>query len=372
VRRARRARGTVPPPDPRDPMQELYSETDPATGIEFHRYGSHLFHTSSEEVWRYVSRFTGFTGYRHRVLTVHAGRIYSMPINLGTICAFFGRHFTPDEARQLIADQVAAAGIVDAANLEDKAISLVGRPLYEALIRGYTRKQWQADPRALPAEIITRLPVRFTFDDRYFSDRWEGLPVDGYAAWFARMAAGASIAVHTGVDWFDVGASPAAHQLLVYSGPVDRFFGYRAGVLGWRTLDFEKQVLPVDDFQGTAVVNYADEDVPFTRIHEFKHLHPERRYSPGRTLIWREHARQAGRGDEPFYPIGLAADRDRYDAYRAMAADLPNVRFGGRLGTYRYLDMHQAIGAALKLVDNEVAPFFRRTAPVAAAAASSV
>jgi UDP-galactopyranose mutase len=345
-----------------------FSETDPQTGIEFHRYGSHLFHTSSEAVWTYVNRFSDFTGYRHRVLTLHKGKVYSMPINLGTICSFFGRHFTPAEAKTLIEEQVAAEPIARVDNLEDKAISLIGRPLYEAFIRGYTRKQWQTDLHQLPAEIITRLPVRFTFDDRYFSDRYEGLPLDGYGAIFPRMVAGGRIEVRTGVDWFDVGYRPRPGQLLLFTGPIDRFFGYRAGVLGWRTLDFEKEVVAVDDFQGTSVMNYADEDVAWTRIHEFKHLHPERRYEPGRTLIWREYSRFAGRQDEPYYPIDTPADKDRYDAYRKMGDALPNVLFGGRLGTYRYVDMHQAIGAALKAYENTIAPFFRAGAPLQVAA----
>jgi len=337
-----------------------WSERDGATGIEYHKYGSHLFHTSSEEVWTYLNRFTSFTNYRHRVFTVHRGRVYSMPINLGTICALYGRHLSPGEARQLIAAEIAAERIGTPDNLEDKAISLVGRPLYEAFIRGYTAKQWQTDPRQLPADIITRLPVRFSFDDGYFADRWEGLPVDGYGAIFPRMISGGSIEVQTGVDWFALQARLAPHQLLVFTGPVDRYFEHRCGVLGWRTLDFEKQVIGVDDFQGTSVMNYADEDIPYTRIHEFKHLHPERRYEPGRTLIYREYSRFASPQDEPYYPIATGADKSRYEAYRALASATPNVIFGGRLGTYRYLDMHQAIGAALKVFENEVTPFFAR------------
>ncbi|WP_435018237.1 UDP-galactopyranose mutase [Tundrisphaera sp. TA3] len=335
-----------------------YSETDPETGIEYHKYGSHLFHTNSEEIWEYLHRFTTFTNYRHRVFTIHRGQVYPMPIGLGTICQFFGRAMSPAEARELIAGQVAAEGLDRPASLEEKAISLIGRPLYDAFIKGYTKKQWQTDPKELPAGIITRLPVRYTFEDGYFADRFEGLPTDGYTAIFRKMTESPLIDVHLGVDFFEVRGSLSPSQLVVYTGPVDRYFDYRAGELGWRTIDFEKEVVPVDDFQGTSVVNYADEEVPYTRIHEFKHLHPERKYRPGSSVIYREYSRFASRSDEPYYPIGTDRDRRAYEAYKAMAAREPNFILGGRLGSYKYLDMHQAIGAALKTFGGQVVPFF--------------
>ena len=331
-----------------------YSEVEPATGIEVHRYGAHLFHTSNERVWDYVNRFTAFTGYRHRVFSVFKGRVYPMPINLGTICAYFGRVMSPDEARALVAGQ--AGEVTDPRNLEEKAISLIGRPLYEAFIRGYTAKQWQTDPRELPPEIITRLPVRYTFDDRYFADRYEGLPVDGYTAWLERMADHPRIEVRLGTDFFDLGA--AGEVPVVYTGPLDRYFGYSEGALGWRTLDFEREVLPTGDFQGTPVMNYADEDVPYTRIHEFRHFHPERDHPADRTVIMREYSRFAGTGDEPYYPIDTAADRAKLTRYRELARAERGVLFGGRLGTYRYLDMHMAIASALTMVDNRLRPHF--------------
>ena len=346
-----------------------YSKVDAETGIEYHPYGSHLFHTSNEDVWAYLQRFTQFTDYRHRVFTVHAGRVYSMPINLATISSFFGRYFSPHEARKLIEAQVAAEQIQIPNNLEDKAIRLIGRPLYEAFIRGYTSKQWQTDPRKLSADIITRLPVRFSFNDRYFSDKYEGLPANGYHEIFIKMLCNKLISLNTETYYFDLKDHIRANQLLVYTGPIDRFFEYRAGRLGWRTLDFEREVFPVDDYQGTSVMNYADEDVPYTRIHEFKHLHPERTYTPDRTLIFREYSRFADKdGDEPFYPINTAADKAMYDGYRAMTERTPNVLFGGRLGTYRYLDMHQAIGAALKAFERTVVPWFRERRPLKALA----
>lgn len=341
-----------------------WSEPDPETGIEYHKYGSHLFHTNDDNVWDYLNRFTRFTSYKHKVFTVHRGQVYPMPINLGTICAFFRRHLSPDGARAVI-DSQAARGAKVPANLEEKAVSLIGRPLYEAFIRGYTRKQWQTDPRELPADVITRLPVRFTFDNNYFADKYEGLPVDGYGAIFKKMLASPLIDIRTGVDFFDVRGAIRPHQLVIYTGPIDRYFHYQAGELSWRTLDFEREVVPVDDYQGTSVMNYADEDVPYTRVHEFKHLHPERRHPGGKTLIYREHSRFATRADEPYYPVNTPKDQATLSAYKRLAEREPNVVFGGRLGSYKYLDMHQAIGAALKTHRDRVAPFFARARAVA-------
>jgi UDP-galactopyranose mutase len=337
-----------------------YSEKDADTGIEYHKYGSHLFHTNSEEVWRYLRRFTTFTNYRHRVLTVHKGQVYSMPINLGTICTFFGRHLSPAEARELIDRQKSAKDASRADNLEEKAIALIGRPLYEAFIRGYTKKQWQTDPLELPASIVNRLPVRFTFEPYYFTDKYEGLPTDGYTAVFRRMLDSPRIDIRIGVDFFEVRDGLAPHQLVVYTGPIDRYFDYRLGELAWRTLDFEREAVATDDYQGAAVMNYADEDVPYTRIHEFKHLHPERRYPPDQTLICREYSRFARCGDEPYYPVNTARDRQLFASYARLAAREPNVLFGGRLGSYQYLDMHQAIGAALSDFRKKIVPFWAK------------
>jgi len=335
-----------------------YSEIDPDTGIEIHTYGAHLFHTSNERVWEYVNRFTAFTGYQHRVWTKYQDKTYSMPINLGTMCSFFGRSFSPEEARALVAEQATEFDSASASNLEEKAISLIGRPLYEAFIRGYTLKQWQTDPKELQPEIITRLPVRYTFDNRYFNDTYEGLPVDGYTAWLERMADHPNIDIELNVDFFDRRDDIVGQVPVVYTGPVDQYFGHSEGYLGWRTLDFEKEVLPTGDYQGTSVMNYADEDVPFTRIHEFRHFHPERGYTTDKTVIMREFSRFAERDDEPYYPINTAEDRERLLAYRDLAAGERNVLFGGRLGTYKYLDMHMAIGSALSRFDNVLRPHF--------------
>jgi UDP-galactopyranose mutase len=332
-----------------------YSEVDDETGVEIHRYGSHLFHTSNEEVWHFLRQFTGFNNYRHRVFTRHASRLYTMPINLMTINNFFGADLTPAQARELIQRQAEAEGISHPHNLEEKAISLIGRPLYEAFVRHYTAKHWEVDPTQLPEDIITRLPVRFNLNDFYFQDAYEGLPLIGYGELFRRMLSYDRIKVVTGCDFFKARGSLRREVPIVYTGPIDRYFGYQFGELGWRTLDFEIERLEIEDFQGAAVVNYPDPDVRFTRIHEFKHLHPERRYKQ-KTVIMREYSRFAGKADEPYYPIGRPEDKRRYDLYRELAALETNVIFGGRLGTYRYLDMHQAIAAALRFYDAKIAP----------------
>ena len=338
-----------------------YSEDEPTTGIEVHKYGAHLFHTSNATVWEYANRFTTFTDYVHRVYTNHRGVVYPLPINLGTINQFFAGAYSPTEARALITAQAGEFDPKEARNLEERAIGLIGRPLYEAFIRDYTAKQWQTDPKELPAEVISRLPVRYNFDNRYFNDTWEGLPSDGYTAWLERMADHANIEVRLSTDFFDetqpLNKRATVGQLpIVYTGPVDRYFDYAEGSLSWRTLDFEQEVLDVEDFQGTSVMNYADASVPFTRIHEFKHFHPERadRYPTEKTVVMREFSRFATASDEPYYPVNTPEDRAGLVAYRELAKGEADVYFGGRLGTYQYLDMHMAIGSALSLWNNQL------------------
>ena len=341
-----------------------YSEPDPRTGIEIHKYGAHLFHTSNERVWEYVNRFTSFTPYVHHVYTTHDGVVYPMPINLGTINQFFSAAYSPDEARALVAEQAGELAGKDPENLNDKGISLIGRPLYEAFIKDYTGKQWQTDPKDLPASIISRLPVRYTYDNRYFNDTHEGLPTNGYTAWLEKMVDHPGIEVALGVDFFDESQPYNKTALrgrvpIVYTGPLDRYFDYSAGALSWRTIDLSTEYPDTGDFQGTSVMNYPDADREYTRIIEPRHFHPERDYPADKTVIMKEYSRFAEEGDEPYYPVNTPEDREKLLAYRELAAGEQGVVFGGRLGTYKYLDMHMAIGSALSVFDNKIAPHFR-------------
>jgi UDP-galactopyranose mutase len=338
-----------------------YSYQDESTGIEVHQYGAHLFHTSNPAIWEYVNQFTEFTDYSHKVFAKHNGEVYPLPINLGTINQFYRAALSPGEARNLI-NQDSQEIFDPPRNLEEKAISLIGRPLYEAFIRDYTAKQWQTDPRALPADVISRLPVRYNYDNRYFNDTFEGLPTNGYTAWIERMVEHPNIQVKLNTDFFDESQpfnrdSVVGKVPVVYTGPIDRYFGYSEGTLGWRTLDFEKEIVEVADYQGTPVMNYSDIDAPFTRVHEFRHFHPERTHYPkDRTVIMREYSRFATGSDEPYYPVNTSDDRKILLRYRELQNAEERVFFGGRLGTYQYLDMHMAIGAALSMFENRIKP----------------
>ena len=338
-----------------------YSYTDERTGAEVHKYGAHLFHTSNKRVWDYVNRFTSFTDYTHRVYTTHDGEVYPLPINLGTINQFFHEAYTPDEARRVLSKQADELAGSDPENLNDKGISLIGRPLYEAFIKNYTAKQWQTDPSKLPASIIKRLPVRFNYDNRYFNDTWEGLPKDGYTEWFERMIDDPRIEVDLGVDFFD-SSQPWNRDALVgrvpvvYTGPIDRYFDYKLGELKWRTVDFKERRYAEDDHLGCPVMNYADSGVPYTRAIEFKNFNPERHYlqNHDETVVWEEYSRFAERGEEPYYPVNTSSDQELYKKYSEIADREPGVVFGGRLGTYAYYDMHQVIDSALTAWDAKI------------------
>ena len=326
---------------------------DPGTGIEVHEFGSHIFHTTDERVWRYANRFTAFTPYRHKVLLRSGDRVYSMPVNLKTINDFYGAPFSPGEARAAVRRDIEAAGIARPANLEEKAISLVGRGLYDRMIRGYTAKQWGRDPKKLPESIINRLPVRYTYNDDYFDTPWQGIPADGFSAWFDRMLDHPKIEVRTGVDFFSVRDSIPRSALVVYTGKIDRLFDFRHGALEWRSLRFEVETVPVRDYQGTSVVNYGDPDVPWTRIHEFKHYHREWRdsFDLDSTVICREFPQDWTPDREAFYPLNDPRSAERLALYQAEVSALPNLLVGGRLGAYRYWDMDKAIGEALDLFE---------------------
>jgi UDP-galactopyranose mutase len=324
-----------------------YSQFDATTGIECHAYGTHVFHTRDADTWSYIRRFTDFTPYRHKVLTQHRQRVYPMPIGLATLNAFYGVNLRPFEVSAFLLAEASKAGIANPDNLEDKAISMIGRPLYEAFIRGYTIKQWGRDPRMLSPDIITRLPVRVSYDESYFDDPYQGLPVGGYGALFKRMLNHPNIDVRLHTDFFDVRDAIPAGCRVFYSGPVDRLFGDRFGELEWRTARFEWQVHDVADYQGTAVMNFADEEVPFTRIHEFKHLHPERSHPAHRTITCTEYPSACASGEEPFYPVVDRANTARLALYRREVARHPGLLIGGRLGSFKYCDMDKAIQDAL-------------------------
>ena len=334
-------------------------ETDPETGIEVHAYGSHIFHTHLDDVWAFINRFTAFNGYQHKVLARYNGRTYFLPLGLALVNQFYGLDLTPAELPAFIAQEAAKGGGATPGqppNFETQAISFVGKPLYDAFIRDYTRKQWGTDPKNLSADIIRRLPVRASYDVNYFSDTRQGIPLAGYNALFDRLVDHPNISVACGVDGLAERASPTlcSRSLrdvpLFYSGPLDALFGYRFGPLPWRSLRFETERLPVADYQGTSVVNYTGADVPFTRIHEFKHYHPEdaRTMSAPATVVCREYPKTWARGDEPYYPVDTPASRDLLARYRAEAAKVPSLVVGGRLGDYKYYDMDRSVAAALQ------------------------
>jgi len=328
-----------------------YTYIEKETGIEIHKYGPHIFHTNSDEIFSYLSRFTTWTRYEHRLWTKSGGKIFPLPINLATISLFAEKFLSPAEAKSWV--QHEAGNFQNPTNLEEKAISLIGKPLYEAFIRGYTLKQWQTDPKLLPAEIITRLPVRYTFDNRYFNDKYQFLPTEGYTHIFENMLKNKNINIKLSTDWVDF-KPECRGRPVIYTGPIDRYFEYRLGNLGWRTIDLELETHE-GDFQGCAVMNYADLDVSWTRISEFKHFRPDRPVLE-KTIIAREYSRSAQSGDEPYYPINLQHDKALFGAYRALGRSEKDVLFGGRLGSYQYLDMHQAIGAALVAWERHVRP----------------
>lgn len=333
-----------------------FSYIDAITGIEVHKYGTHLFHTSNSEVIEFITKFDKFNNYNHVVWANARGKNYSLPVNLSTIAAAFGVAVTPNAARNIIANEIASLNFSPEEknlNLRNKALSSIGVTLYELLVEGYTRKQWNLDPEELPASVITRLPVRFNFNNSYFSDTFQGLPVNGYQNLFLEMISNRKIKIETGKTW---SIKDLDGDLTIYTGPVDRFFNYECGPLNWRTLDLQIEHHEVEDFQGTAVMNYSDANIPFTRIHEFKHLHPERPWNKESTVVMREFSRWAELSDEPYYPVNSAQDKKTLEKYRNLIAKEKNVLFGGRLGSYQYLDMHMAIASAMSQFRNDVIP----------------
>jgi UDP-galactopyranose mutase len=330
-----------------------YSEEDPETGIEYHRYGTHIFHTSEEKVWDYVCRFATFNSYRHQVLSCYKGRMFQFPINLGTINKFYNVDLRPCEVDSFMAR--VRSPIPQPANFEEQAIALLGAELYEAFFKHYTLKQWQLHPHDLPASVFNRLPIRKNYNDNYFFDRWQGIPEDGYTRLFERLLSHKNITLMINTDYFEVRDRLDKNRTLIYSGPIDRFFDYSLGRLTWRTLRFEKEVLPMEDYQGNSVINYPEPDFPYTRIHEPRHLHPERCYRMDSTVIFREYS-LGDTGDAPFYPIPSTTNHRLLAQYQQLAQGLPRTFIGGRLGDYKYYDMDKTIQRALELFEQSILP----------------
>ena len=326
-----------------------WSCPDPETGIEVHAYGPHIFHTSHEQGWRYLNRFAAFNNYRHTVWATRKGKVYPLPFGLAAINLLLGRRLSPAEAQAWVAAESAKAAISDPKNLEEKALTLIGRPLYEAFVKEYTEKHWGMKATELPASIITRLPVRFTYDVGYYNDRWQGIPVGGYGAIFQKLLDHPGIEVRLNTDYFQTKSALPPHDLMVYTGPIDQFFGYKHGALGWRSVRFEKQVLDLEDFQGTAVMNECDGDVPYTRTHEFKHFTPDVNFR--KTVIFREYSFAPRPTDDLYYPVRTEADLALHSKYQKEASAVPHVVFGGRLGAYAYLDMENTVSTALETFD---------------------
>ncbi len=319
-----------------------HTERDEQTGVLVHAYGPHIFHTDDAEVWDYVNGFATFKPYINRVKTTARGQVYSLPINLHTINQFFGSTFRPEEARTFIAETQADATIATPRNFEEQALKFVGRDLYETFFKGYTMKQWGCHPSELPASILKRLPLRFDYNDNYYRHRFQGLPEHGYTEMIARILEHPSIAVHLGT-LFDR-SQAAEYDHVFYSGPLDGFFDYRLGHLGYRTLDFERFTHD-GDYQGCAVMNYGDADIPYTRITEHKHFAPWESHEA--SVCYREYSRACGPDDIPYYPIRQVREKALLADYTALAETAGNTTFVGRLGTYRYLDMDVTIREAL-------------------------
>jgi UDP-galactopyranose mutase len=330
-----------------------YSEIDSETGIEFHKYGTHIFHTSNEKVWKYINRFTDFNGYRHQVLSVYKDKVYQMPINLETINSFYGINLKPYEIEEFLHKEIGKEQMSEPRNLEEKAISLIGRPLYEAFIKGYTWKQWQKEPKFLPASIINRLPMRKNYDESYFFDPWQGMPKIGYNAIFRKLLTHPKIQVELNTDFFEIRDQVPRSTVIIYSGPIDRFFDYKFGRLEWRTLEFMREVINVEDFQGTSVMNYPEVEIPYIRIHEPRHLHADRNYTREKTLIFKEYPKLDD-GENPYYPINTEENQGILQRYLGEKKNFPQVIFGGRFGDYKYYDMDQVIASALDTYEKQI------------------
>lgn len=322
--------------------------TESVSGINVHKYGAHIFHTSSRKVWDYVNQFAEFNHYINSPIAIYKDELYNLPFNMNTFSKMWGIR-TPGEARAKIAEQVAGLGITDPRNLEEQALSLVGTDVYTKLVKDYTEKQWGRDCKELPAFIIKRLPCRFTYDNNYFNDRYQGIPIGGYTAMVEKMLEGVEVRLDT--DYFDlIREQPQIARKIVYTGCIDEFFGYRLGALKYRSVRFETEELPMENYQGNAVVNYTSWDQPFTRIIEHKHFEFGRQPT---TVISREYPAEWKPGMEPYYPVNDEENTALYARYQALANGQDKVIFGGRLGKYQYYDMDKVIQAAMEDLEKE-------------------
>ena len=318
--------------------------TEEIEGINVHKYGAHIFHTSNKEIWDYVNRFATFNRYTNSPVARYKDEIYNLPFNMNTFNKLWGV-IAPQEAREKIEEQVKEAGIVNPSNLEEQAISLVGKDIYEKLVKGYTEKQWGKRADELPAFIIKRLPVRMTYDNNYFNDLYQGIPVGGYTPMIEKLLEGSDVLLNT--DYFgDREAFNNKAEKVLFTGMIDEYFDYCFGELEYRSLKFESQVLDTDNYQGNAVVNYTEYEVPYTRIIEHKHF--EYGTQP-KTVITKEYPARWKHGDEPYYPMNDEKNNALYEKYKELATKEDKVLFGGRLGMYKYYDMHNVIEEALKL-----------------------
>lgn len=322
--------------------------TENIGGINVHKYGAHIFHTSDKAIWEYVNRFADFNNFINSPIASYKDELYNLPFNMNTFSKMWGIK-TPAEAKAIIAVQIANLNIGEPQNLEEQALKLVGTDVYEKLIKGYTQKQWGRPCTELPAFIIKRLPLRFTYDNNYFNDRYQGIAIGGYTQIIEKMLAGSD--VKTDTDYFEfIKENPDIAEKTVFTGQIDEFFGYRYGALGYRSVRFENEILDTDNYQGNAVVNYTDREVPYTRIIEHKHFEFGKQE---KTVISREYSAEWQPGIEPYYPINDEANNALYEKYKTLAATRPDVIFGGRLGQYKYYDMDKVIAAALSAVDDE-------------------
>ena len=330
--------------------------TENIENIHVHKYGAHIFHTSMIDVWNYVNQFAEFNSFINSPIANYKGEMFNLPFNMNTFSKMWPEVQTPADAHKRIEEQISVEAIGEPSNLEEQALSLVGRDIFEKLVKGYTEKQWGRNCSELPKSIIKRLPCRFTYDNNYFNDRYQGIPIGGYTKMVERMLDGTE--VRLGIEYSEfISEQTEVAKQIIYCGPIDAFYGYKLGALEYRSLRFESEVLDEENHQGVAVVNYTERDVPYTRIIEHKHFEfglDDSGNPIPKTVITREFPADWVPGDEPYYPINNPKNEALYNRYRELAQQEGNVTFAGRLGGYKYYDMDKAIEAAFELVRNEL------------------